>query len=207
MKVVIFGATGRVGQVLVTYLLQNHHTIFAFVRSPDKVKSGDPNLNVIAGDIFNPESLSSFEMNNFDALINVIGADPLKPSTTVTESARVLTALAESKGILRYLGITGIAEMPKTFLGKIVTGILRRTPVGNAIKDHDGAISIVRSSKLEWMLVGCPHIVDGKTKGQFNRNKVFPGGFRTIHPGDVAKALLEELEAPSGKNEIVGIWY
>jgi hypothetical protein len=35
---------------------------------------------------------------------------------------------------------------------------------------------------------------------------VFPGGFKTIHPGDVAQAILNEL-GKLNYRQIIGIWY
>jgi putative NADH-flavin reductase len=207
MQIVIFGATGRVGQALLAGALARGHHVIAVVRDPSRVTLVSPNLTILQGAIGDDSALQRLPLEGCDALINVIGADPLKPSTIVTDSARALLGLARLKGIPRYLGITGVAEMPKTPFGTLTAFILRRTPVGHAIRDHNQAFALVRESPLAWSLVGCPYIVDGPAKGSFHTEAIFPGGFKTIHPGDVALALLGELEGNQHPRAIFGIWY
>lgn len=207
MNMLVFGATGRVGRALVEDALSRGHQVTVVVRDSSKMSMTNENLIVLTGKIGEGSSLPELKLSGFDALVNVIGVDPLKPSTVVTEGARELLALAQEKGIPRYLGITGTAQMPNTFLGWLTSSILRTTPVGNAVRDHDGAISLVKASALQWHLIGCPYIADGKKKGKYREATVFGGGFKVIHPGDVAQALIEEAESPRHTREILGIWY
>ncbi len=208
MKVIVFGATGRVGQAFVEHALGAGYHVTAVARDPARVSATSPLLSVVKGDVRNGASLTAaFSGGDWDAVVNVVGADPLKPSTLVTNTAAALVPLARKHGFTRYLGITGTAEMDQTVLGQIATFVLRRTPVGHAIRDHDGAIAIVRASGPDWFLVGCPWIKEGPAKGVFQRRKVFPGGLRAIHPGDVALRLFQELGHPGAHREVEGIWY
>jgi len=208
MKVIVFGATGRVGQAFVERALGAGYSVTAVVRDSARMSATNPLLAVVKGDVLNNVSIAdAFSGGRWDAVVNVVGADPLKPSKLVTDTAAALVPLAVKHGVTRYLGITGTAEMDKTVFGQIATFVLQRTPVGHAIRDHDGAIAIVRASSLDWFLVGCPWIRDGPAKGVFKRCKFFPGGMRTIHPGDVALRLFQELEHPSVHREVEGIWY
>ncbi len=208
MKALLIGTTGRTGQAFLKLALDGGHDITAVARDPSRVKMVHPLLTVVSADVLDKESLRKvFQPDGYDAAVNVVGADPLKPSTLVTQAAANLVPLLETYGVSRYLGITGTAEMPKTALGAIATFVLKRTPVRHAIRDHDGAIAIVKASSLDWFLVGCPWIKDGPARGSFRRSTVYPGGMRTIHPGDVALRLFEEFESPSIHCAIEGIWY
>ena len=91
--------------------------------------------------------------------------------------------------------------------GKIYTAILKRTPVGHAIRDHDGGLKVVQQSSLEWTLAGCNYLSDGPERGRYKTSLVFPGGFKKIHPADVAAFLVKETEVPTFRNAVVGIWY
>jgi hypothetical protein len=95
----------------------------------------------------------------------------------------------------------------QTLLGRISTFLLRLTPVGNAARDHDGAFQVVRDSGLDWTLAGCPYIKDGPSNGIYKTDTVFPGGFKIIHPGDVAHLLVREMEEHRHANTVVGLWY
>jgi uncharacterized protein len=208
MNIFLVGATGRVGTEFLKLALASGNRITAYIRDPKKVSVSHPGLTLLTGDLYNASSLrTAFFSGKWDAIVNVAGADPFKPSTLVTDAAKALIPLAEEAKIPRYLAITGTAEMPKNLGGKISTAILRLTPIGNGARDHDGAFSVVSVSSLDWALIGCPWIKDGPTRGNFKMAKVFTGGMKTISPGDVALAISRELENPSVHSGILGVWY
>jgi putative NADH-flavin reductase len=206
MQILLFGATGRVGQGITQQLLAQHHSITLFVRNKNKIATVDPHLTLVEGDVYNRESLLPLTTTSYDAIINVVGADPLKPSTLFTDATRTIIDLFQESQSKRYFAITGTAQMPKTTWGTLTTEILKRTPVGHAIADHQAAYALIRQSKLEWTLIGCPYIKDGPTKSHYQTAAVFPGGFKTIHPGDVADAIVQQLHQ-SNLNHIIGVWY
>lgn len=206
--VLVFGATGRVGAAVIERAGAAGHRVTAFVRDPKRLGRLPGGVAVSVGDIYQADTVEQAMAPGFDAVIVAVGADPLKPSTVVTDSARAIVAAARKTGVRRYLGITGTAEMPdKTLFGRLSTAILRLTPVGNAAKDHDGAFEAVRTSGLDWTLAGCPYIKDGDARGQYRTSSVFPGGFKIIHPGDVAHFLVRELGDHQHPGAVIGIWY
>jgi putative NADH-flavin reductase len=207
MKIVVFGATGRVGSSVIEQALQAGHDVTAFVRDPTRFTLEGATLSVAVGDVRKPDTVRSALAGTPDAVVVTVGADPLKPSTIVTESARAIVDAATSAGVRRYLGISGTAQMPKTLLGRLSTAILRVTPVRHGARDHDGAFEIVSRSGLEWTLAGCPWIKDVPPRGTFRTGLRFPGGLRQIAPADVARFLVAELTERRHPNQIVGIWY
>jgi hypothetical protein len=90
----------------------------------------------------------------------------------VTEGMRAVIAGMKESGIARLLGVSGTAEMPdKTFLGKLTITLLKATPVGHSIRDHDGAFAEVKRSGLKWMLAGCQYIKDGPRRGNYRTSR------------------------------------
>jgi putative NADH-flavin reductase len=206
MKILLFGATGRVGNSIALKALEKGYQIVAFVRNKNKVTINNPHLTLVEGDIYDKDALDKLKQVDFDLLINVIGADPLKPSTIFSDTTRLILELLSAKPGKRYLAITGIAQMDKTFFGRIVIGILKITPVKNAITDHQNAFEQVSASPIHWTLIGCPYIKDGIEKGFFKTDSKFRGGFKTIHPGDVATAIVQQIDK-TDDHKIIGIWY
>ena len=208
MKVIVFGATGRVGAAVVEQATKAGHDVTAFVRDPKRLKADAAGITVAVGDVYEPESLVTAMRAGFDAVVMAVGADPLKPSTLVTDSVRAIVNAMKATGLPRYLGVTGTAEMPeKTLLGRFATRLLRLTPVGHAVRDHDAAYSIVVDSGVKFTLAGCPYIKDGPRRGAYRESLEFPGGFKTIHPGDVADFFVRELADARYPNKVVGLWY
>ena len=206
MKILLFGATGRVGNAILNKALAKGYTVIAFVRNKNKIADKNDNLQVVEGDIHDGDALSNLTQLDFDILINVIGADPLKPSTIFTDATKLAIALLQQKTGKRYIAITGIAQMEKSFFGKIAIAILQLTPVKNAITDHQTAFNLLKNTSINWLLVGCPYIKDGQEKGIFKTGNTFTGGFKTIHPGDVATAIVQQIGSTENR-KITGIWY
>jgi len=207
MNVLVFGATGRVGGNVVEFALTEGHAVTAFVRDRAKITRQHDALTLMEGDIYQPDTIENAMRGGFDAVINTVGAAPLKASSVVTDSARALVPAMIRAGITRYLGISGTAEMAKTPFGAFTSAVTRRTPVGNAVRDHDSAFCIVTTSTLDWTLAGCPYIKDGAHTGRYTLSPRFPGGFKTISPQDVADFLVRDLKDHRYVRQIIGIWY
>jgi uncharacterized protein YbjT (DUF2867 family) len=203
MRVLVLGATGRVGSEVTRRASEAGHEVTAFVRDPARLRV--QTAHVAVGDIGRPETLAAALSGGIDAVVNAVGADPLKPSTIVTDTARAIVAAMHASGVRRYVAISGTAQMPKTPIGTLSIGILRLTPVGNAIRDHQGAFDIVTASGLDWTHAGCPWIKDGQARG-YREHAQFPGGMKSIVPADVAAFLVSVLDQPSYVRRIVGIW-
>ena len=208
MKIMVFGATGRIGSSVVDQALAAGHQVSAFVREARRLTGSIGQVQVIEGNVLDPAEVEAALRDGFDAVVVAIGGDPLKPSTLVTEAARSIIAAAKAAGTPRYLAVTGTAEMPhKTLIGKLSTFILRLTPVGNAIRDHDGAYALVTESGLDWMLAGCPWVKDGPRRGGYKTSLVFTGGNKFIYPADVADLFVRELTEKAYSGQVVGLWY
>jgi putative NADH-flavin reductase len=206
MKILLFGATGRVGTAIVTKCLAKGYYVSAFIRNKNKLTIKSEHLSFIEGDLYDKDALLKLQQSDFDVAVNVIGADPLKPSTIFSDATSLVIKLFAGKEGKRYIAITGIAQMKKTFFGKIAIAILKLTPVKNAISDHQNAYNKISVSNIDWTLIGCPYIKDGPETGKYKQGLTFRGGFKTIHPGDIANAIVAEI----GKNnihKIIGTWY
>lgn len=59
MKLIIFGATGGVGQALLQQTLAANLEVTAFVRTPAKVQLTHENLTVVQGDAFNQADVTA----------------------------------------------------------------------------------------------------------------------------------------------------
>jgi putative NADH-flavin reductase len=57
-KIVLFGASGMIGQRALTEALGRGHEVTAVVRDPAKVTTDHPNLTVVAGDVAQPATVT-----------------------------------------------------------------------------------------------------------------------------------------------------
>ena len=207
MRLLVIGATGRTGAGAIDAALAAGHDVTALVRNPAGYAAPE-RVTVAQGDVYAPATLDAAFAPGFDAVIVTVGANVFKPSTLVTDSARAVVAAARKAGVARYLGITGIAQLPATLPGKVAQFALRISPIKYAVRDHQGAYDVVAHSELDWTLAACPYIKDGPALGRYRLSpNRFPGGFHIIHPGDVGAFLVAEAGRHQFSRTAVGIWY
>ena len=72
MNVMLSGATGFLGTVVVKKLLKENHSVSALVR-PHKTHDHLERVNIVPGDITKPETFSG-AMENHDAVIHLAGS-------------------------------------------------------------------------------------------------------------------------------------
>ena len=204
-RIIIFGATGRVGRSLVDYALEAGHHVTAFARTPSKITRTHSRLSVVQGDIYQPQTVRRALEAGFDDVVMVVGDDPLKASTVVRDTVSTLIQAMEATGLTRYLGITGTAQMPATPLGALTQFFIRR--LIKAAADHQAAYALIAASSLDYVLAACPYIKDGPRTARYRRVPGrFPGGYRTISPEDVADFFAQEIQARQYHRQVIGIW-
>jgi putative NADH-flavin reductase len=207
MNILLLGATGRVGKVVTGIIIGNGHQLTVLVRDKNKVKLQSEYLYVVEGDIYDWALLKKLSARGYDVIINVIGTDRLKQSTLAIDTAIAISSLfVFIEKPIRYIAITGTAQMRKTIFGHLYTWLSKLTPRKHHIKDHQGAFDIIKTSELDWCLIACPNINDGPRRGRFKTAAIFNGGKKKIYPGDAALAIYNQINQHDSK-KVIGIWY
>ena len=108
MKILILGATGRVGSEVVNHALQDGHDVTVLVRSPEKIQQNNENLTIIQGNVLNKEDIVG-AMRGADAVISALNTDG---TTTLSESMPLIIKAMENEGIKRIItvGTAGILQ-------------------------------------------------------------------------------------------------
>jgi putative NADH-flavin reductase len=209
--VIVLGATGRVGALTVDLALADGFTVTAVARTPAKVRRTHEKLIVVQGDTTDLASLRQAlaRVGSGDgqapSVVMAVGADPLKPSTLVGDTVANLVTVMPEVGLHRYVGVSGVAQMPSTPIGRLTQTVLRRAI--KAAVDHQRAFDLLVGSHLDWVVAGCPYIKDGHPPGRaLERESPFPGGYRVISPWDVAAFLVRHLQDLNHHRQIIGLW-
>lgn len=82
MKILVAGATGTVGQHVVTQALARGHTVTAVARHPERLRTQDQNLTNVAADILDPAAIEP-QLHGVDAVISTVGVGASEEPTTL----------------------------------------------------------------------------------------------------------------------------
>ena len=76
MKILIFGATGATGKLIVEQALSVGHEVVAFVRNPAKLTHKHPKLTVVRGDVLDAKQVEN-AIAGQDVVVSALG--PTRP--------------------------------------------------------------------------------------------------------------------------------
>eukprot|EP00397_Hematodinium_sp_SG-2012_P044370 GEMP01049545.1.p1 GENE.GEMP01049545.1~~GEMP01049545.1.p1 ORF type:complete len:218 (+),score=41.70 GEMP01049545.1:236-889(+) len=103
MKVVILGATGKLGTQAMLAALSAHHEVTAIVRTPSKITSDHDRLTVVQGDVLDEKQLTELFANH-DAVVSCLGFGPsFYAITGYTDATKAMVGAMKSNKIKRLV--------------------------------------------------------------------------------------------------------
>lgn len=166
MKVIVFGATGKVGAMAVERMLAAGHEVTAFARRPEKLKIAHDTLRLHAGDAQKRSDVES-AIRGQDAVVVTLGSSSLTGKIRSQGTMNVIQGM-QATGVTRLicqstLGAHESWANLNFFWKRIMFGGLLRV----VFKDHELQEMLVRASGLDWTIVRPSAFADGPAKGGF----------------------------------------
>ncbi|MBA2174592.1 NAD(P)H-binding protein [Halobacillus locisalis] len=205
MKIAIFGATGRVGQRVMDYALENQFEVRALVRSHHHMKE-TPNVEWIYGDAKNAEDVNT-TIEGCDLVFSGLSTDK---SDTLSQSIPNIIDAMVSEDIQRIvtIGTAGILNSrgePNKFRFQTSESKKKLT---FAAEEHAKVYQALSASHLEWTIVCPTYLPDGDIEGSIRCEKNFlPEDGKKITVGDTAKFAYQELFDKNYVGSRVGVCY
>lgn len=193
MNIVVFGATGGVGQHVVRHAVAAGHTVTAFVRSPEKLEVAD-GVTIVQGNAFDAESVAR-AIEEHDVVISCLSSSaPMKPSTEVAQMTQNVVAGMQRAGVDRiaYCASAGVDGELTGAVGKSMMWLLR-----NPLADHRAALAQIAEAGLNYTIAQ----PTGLSNGEFDPNYLeaftgMPPAMRSIPRASVAHFLIRAIEQP-----------
>lgn len=206
MRILILGATGRVGSVIVSHALQDEHEVTALVRQPDKVSVKDLKLTLIQGNAMNREDIS-LAVRQADVVISALGTDG---TTTLSESMKIIINEMDKRGIKRIVtvGTAGILQSRvEPELYRYLSSESRRRST-TAAEEHRRVYEMLKASNLDWT-IACPtYLPEGEAIGSYRVERDFlPVDGTSISVGDTALFTYQQIASREYVGTRVGIAY
>jgi putative NADH-flavin reductase len=193
MKVLIIGATGATGKILMREALAQGHEVTALARNPSAVGSEEDRLRVVEGNALDASSLEAAVAGQ-DAVLSALGTRSARATTLFSESTHNVIGAMDKHGVRRLVCITGVGVGDsKGHVGFLYDRIIRPFVVKNVYEDKERQEVAIEQSDLEWVIVRPAQLTDEPAKGEY---KVYLKGSYTatkISREDVAAFMVAQL--------------
>lgn len=107
MNIVLFGASGTIGQRILHEALNRGHSVTAIVRNPEQIELNSPDLTVKAGDVLNPAYVAQ-AVAGYDAVISATGPGRSQPLSMLSDAAHSLIEGLTKAGVKRLIVQPGL---------------------------------------------------------------------------------------------------
>ena len=200
MKIIVFGATGRTGKLIVTQALAKGHAVTAFVRNPEGLPQ-DPHLRVIQGDVFDFKGVVD-AVRGHRAVLSALGARTRKKSEVLAGAIpHILEGMRqEYVNRLIVLGAAGIDPDYGKYQNALTTMALwvaKNTVLKHPFVDQATQERLLAASEVDYTIVRTPRLMDGPFSRAYRvLPDALPSGATRINRADVADFMLQQLTDP-----------
>lgn len=194
--ILILGATGHLGRVLLKEALKKDYLVTVLVRSPDKITVESSQLTILKGDVTKSTDIEK-ALQGVTAVFSVLGHGFRTETPVQEQTMKTLIPLMEKSHIKRLITITGSALLepddPQSLLGPLLQKIARIVDPYR-LNDAKAQADLLRKSDLDWTVVRTPvHRNGTRTKLDsvgFNQ----PPVWTTVTRSAIAHFMLKVLE-------------
>lgn len=192
---VVFGANGATGHVIVEEALRAGHVVTAAVRDPATFRPvRDAPLDVVRADIRDLDSVRA-AVTGHDAVISAIGPAGRKADGLYSSGACTLVAAMVTGGVGRLVALSSSGARQDDPNHPLWYRVVARTLMGELYGDMRLMEDIVRDSPLDWTFVRPARIVDGPPTGVYRvEDGVNPKGGTSVTRADLARFVVHAVD-------------
>jgi putative NADH-flavin reductase len=194
MRIVVFGASGKTGRLVVAQAVQRDDEVIAFVRDASKQWFPDT-VKIHQGSPSDADAVES-AVAGADGVISALGPIAEETTTQISDATRTIVGVMERIGPRRI----AIAANAKVFSDDELTG-----PYANVATEHRRDVAILRESALDWTVLAAPMLSEDAATGSYVAVVDGKGPGRSITRGDFATALLDAVEKDAWIRHLVGV--
>ncbi|TKA65145.1 hypothetical protein B0A55_09881 [Friedmanniomyces simplex] len=210
MRVLIFGASGRTGQLATTEALARGHTVIVLVRKASSMTPAE-GLTIIEGSPLNQpdveRAFTEIPKGAPEAILVTLAAPratdspfakPIAPPFFMRDSVRNVTAVMKQHGVKRIVIMSAFgAGDSSAQLAWPLRLLFRQSNMSFQYEDHDALDADVRvSGDLEWTLVRPVMLKEGEARSVRELGEVGEGAgmFDSVTRASVAEFLVKAVE-------------
>lgn len=209
MKLVIFGASGQTGRLLVDQALEAGHEVTAYVRREGAFEAGRPGLRIVTGQLSDQAKIEE-AITGADVCVSTLGGGSLsKRSPELTEGISAIISVMQKVGVKRFFYLSSVgAGDSRYYMGPLIrlfiVGILLRVPLA----DHTLNEKHIMASDLDWTILRPGGLTNGPKTGKVKHGSEFTkvAGNIQISRADVAAFILAQASSSEYIKKAVWLW-
>jgi len=202
MKVIVLGANGKTGSLILKYALANGHQVVAYIRKAGSINIENPNLKIVVGNLDETLKLSD-AISGADACISALGGGSLtKRSPNFVKGIDNIVSIMEQEVVPRFIYLSSIgAGESKFYMPQPMRFLIVNTFLRVPLADHNANETRIANSKLKWTIVRPGGLNDGPLKSNLlhGSERIKLKGNGGISRASVASFMVSQL------NEIVNV--
>jgi uncharacterized protein YbjT (DUF2867 family) len=189
MKVLVLGATGATGRLIVSKAVAKGYEVVALVRS--KAKADLAGVELVEGDARDSVALTR-AIAGCDAVVSSLGTamSPFREVTLLSTATRALVGVMADQNIRRLVCITGLGAGDSRghggfFFDRLFLPLMLR----KVYEDKDRQEDAIRASTLDWTIVRPTVLNDKPARGHVKALTDLSG----VHGGSIARSDVAEF--------------
>jgi len=208
LKILVYGASGKVGSQVVNEALDRGHRVTAVSRDPTRINRAHDHLSVVRGDVLDPQSIASLVVGQDVVIISVRGVigkskDPndAVPRIAVENVVNALRDINVDAARLIHIGGSGSLEVsPGVVYADTLPKVFLPRKLEVEIAGQVLALQYLRSvTDVQWSYATpAKNFTNGKRTGVFriggDQLLEDPRGRSRISRADFAVAVIDEAE-------------
>jgi putative NADH-flavin reductase len=186
MRVLVLGASGRTGRLVLEALTRAGHGAVAFGRSGPEAWTGE----TVIGLPSDPAALA-LALRDADAVLGCLGSSPFRAVCLPATQA----ILAQGRSGLRYVLVGGAAvDVPgdRKSLGDKALRLVMRVIGGQMLPERQAEYAALAASNLRFTFLRPPQLTNGPASGRWRFSFDRPAGGQ-ISRADLAEAMVAAL--------------
>lgn len=193
-KILLLGATGRTGRLLLPMLANDENEVTAYVR--DTAKAADllqRNVTVAEGDVTDLDKLSSC-MADKDIVIAILSGDVLAYAKNIASALKKST-------VQRVIWATGMGihhEVPG-LVGKLLDRLSRQMP------EYVQAADTIAGSGTDYTLIRAAHLTDGSNAEYYVQHEGEKLHANNVDRIAMARFIADLVAKEEGINQSLGV--
>jgi len=193
MQVTVFGASGKVGKLVVERLLSAGHTVTVFVHYNSPFIPSEQ-LKIIKSDVHNAAFVEA-AVRGSDAVISTLGSWHTPTKDVLSAAMRFIIPAMQQSHVHRIITVTGsgaLVPADKPSFGARIQHAVIGIVAKDVLRDSEMHLQLLADSGLAWTCVRSPAMRDGEA-GAYRLTAVPPKPWERVSRAAVADALVAQL--------------